>query len=162
MPRHRIRVQLWAEFDQEKANANLRQTLMRVRRLEKQLGARILNDNSTRIALNSRRFRVDLSEALDADVARLAAADAWAQLEALAHGAAQGVLSGIEIPDGPFEDWRSEIQSRLRHKAVQALAALIHGAGDRDDVAQAASLCAATARDRSDRGAWLSRADGDL
>ena len=30
MPRHRIRVQLWAEFDQEKANANLRQTLMRV------------------------------------------------------------------------------------------------------------------------------------
>ena len=46
------------------------------------------------------------------------------------------MLSGIEIPDGPFEDWRSEIQSRLRHKAVQALAALIHGAGDRADVAR--------------------------
>src|SRR5690242_16179807 len=56
LPRHRIRVQLWAEFDQEKANANLRQTLMRVRRLEKQIGVRILNDDSARIALNTEGF----------------------------------------------------------------------------------------------------------
>ena len=136
LPRHRIRVQLWAEFDQEKANANLRQTLMRVRRLERQLGARILNDDSTRIALNTEDFDIDLSAALNADISALSAAGAWSRLEGLAHGAAQGVLSGIEIPDGPFEDWRSEIQSRLRNKAVQALAALIHGAAGRDGVAK--------------------------
>ena len=136
LPRHRIRVQLWAEFDQEKANANLRQTLMRVRRLERQLGARILSDDLARIALNTDEFTVDLSDALTVDIGKLAAMGAWAQLEALAHGAAQGVLGGIEIPDGPFEDWRSEIQSRLRHKAVQALAALIRGAAGREGPAR--------------------------
>jgi DNA-binding SARP family transcriptional activator len=136
LPRHRIRVQLWAEFDQEKANANLRQTLMRVRRLERRLGARILNDDSTRIALNTEDFEIDLSTALDADIGKLAAAGSWTRLESLAHAAAQGVLGGVEISDGPFEDWRSEIQSRLRHKAVQALAALIHGAEGRDGLAR--------------------------
>jgi len=134
LPRHRIRVQLWAEFDQEKANANLRQTLMRVRRLEQRLGLRILKEESALISLNSDAFDVDLTAVLGADVVRLAANGAWIRLEELVNEIAGGVLSGIEIPDGPFEDWRSDIQGRLRHRAVQALAMLIDGADGRDGI----------------------------
>ena len=68
LARSRIRVILWAEFDQEKANANLRQTLARVRRLEQRIGRKILNDDGQLIALNDAEFDVDLAQALSADV----------------------------------------------------------------------------------------------
>ena len=58
-------------------------------------------------------------------------------LEDVARSAAQvGLERESRLPTGRFEDWRSEIQTRLRHKAVQALAALIDGAEGRDGLAQ--------------------------
>jgi DNA-binding SARP family transcriptional activator/tetratricopeptide (TPR) repeat protein len=134
LARNRIRVLLWAEFDQEKANANLRQTLARVRRLEQRIGRKILNDDGQLIALNDAEFDVDLAQALSADVQTLVNAKDWPALEALVNDFTGGILSGIEISDGPFEDWRNEIQTRLRHNALRALAALIAGASGREGV----------------------------
>ncbi len=128
IPRHRIRVQLWAEFDQEKANANLRQTLMRVRRLEKRLGARILNDDFNTHRAQYRGFRSRSYGSAQCRYPRLAETGAGRASRRLLKAPRKACSAASTLPDGPFEDWRSEIQSRLRHKAVQALAALIHGA----------------------------------
>src|SRR5436190_12843136 len=71
LPRHRIRDCLWGEFPQEKASANLRQTLARVRKVEQDIETSILIVDPDTITLNTEPFDTDLADALAANVQEL-------------------------------------------------------------------------------------------
>jgi len=131
LPRHRIRDCLWGEFAQEKANANLRQTLARVRKIEQDIAIVILNVDGDTIALNSEQFDIDLIDALAIDVQELIKKKDWIRLDEFVELTSGRLLSGIELPDAPFETWQTEIQERLERATILALSALIvDGAGD--------------------------------
>lgn len=130
LPRHRIRDCLWGEFPQEKASANLRQTLARVRKIEQEKAIVILNVDGDRITLNSEQFDIDLITALAINVLELSRNGDWLRLERFVELTSGRLLFGIELPDSPFANWHTEVQDRLERATILALSALIEGIGD--------------------------------
>lgn len=116
--RDTLRQLLWAEVeDRDKAAADLRQSLMRIRRLQEKLGFRLIECN------NSSVYLVE-----DPNVY-------WDLREFLKHTDTPGYLGRISYPgellsDIPysgldFEDWLSEQRQALRGEAIEYLSRAI-------------------------------------
>jgi DNA-binding SARP family transcriptional activator/tetratricopeptide (TPR) repeat protein len=127
LPRHRVRDCLWGEFPQEKASANLRQTLARVRKIEQDIGTSILIVDPDTITLNTEPFDIDLADALAVNVQELLDSQDLVRLEEFVEVISGEFLSGIEVADGRFESWQAEIRDRLELGAILAISALIVG-----------------------------------
>jgi DNA-binding SARP family transcriptional activator len=125
LSRSSIKAFLWQEFDREKANANLRQTLTRVRRIEQQIQSTLLRMDADSIALNSDVLTVDLAEVLSIDVNRLIESRDFRRLQDFVGKLSGDFLSGIEVAETAFEDWRADTLAGLNRNAIRALSLLI-------------------------------------
>jgi DNA-binding SARP family transcriptional activator/tetratricopeptide (TPR) repeat protein len=125
LPRREIREFLWAGVEPGKANANLRQTLARIGKLERSMRGKMLVVGPHAIALNRSDFRIDLADAIALDLDRLIAGRDLPALEAFVDFVSRRPLSGFDISGPGFEDWRSKIQMKLHRDAVRSLGALI-------------------------------------
>lgn len=125
LPRQRVRDCLWGDFPQEKANANLRQTLARVRKIEQDIGTSILIIDSDSIAFNAESFDIDLADALAVNVQQLIENRDLVRLEEFVEVISGEFLFGIEVADHRFESWQAEVRDRLEVAATFAISALI-------------------------------------
>lgn len=115
--RQRLRSLLWSEVDdQDRAAANLRQALARVRDFQKLHGFQILESNFTSVFLvDDVRVRWDLVEFLS----RLASQDSLNDLHGLYAGE---LLADLGYSGTDFEDWLTEQRYQLRNRFIDKLA----------------------------------------
>jgi DNA-binding SARP family transcriptional activator/TolB-like protein len=135
LSRNQVRTMLWQEFDREKANANLRQTLSRVRRVEQQIGATLLIVEPESIALNSEMLAVDLTEPLAMDIGNLIEVRNVQRLEEFIGMLTGDLFSGTEVTEQAFDDWRMDVQDGILRNALRALTRMIQWARENDDSA---------------------------
>ncbi len=116
-PRQRISGLLWPEAQSESANANLRQSLVRIRRLQANCGFKLVEMNFSLVFLVPDRVDWDLRNFL-------AASDTYneASLATLCSTYGGDLLADISASSAEFEDWMQEQRSRLRGQLMAQLA----------------------------------------
>ena len=119
-PRDKVAALLWADMREERARANLRQTVYTLRRaLPGRMVGSIRLDDET-LALEPAAVDVDVS-AFER-LATKSAPDTLAQAAAIYQG---DLLQGLPVREGPFEDWLMAERERLRELALEILARLL-------------------------------------
>lgn len=115
--RDTIRHMLWADLDREKAAADLRQSLMRIRRMQERLGFRLIESNMNSI------FLVDdpnVSWDLRAFVVHMDTTGSFSDISYPGE-----LLSDIPYSGNEFEDWLAEQRQGLRSQAIEHLSSAI-------------------------------------
>ena len=132
MSRQQIRDYLWGSFDQHRAANSLRQLLVRVRAVERRLGARLLEVTDTQVALDAAELEVDLAKFGRLDVNEAASKRVWGALHAMVRAYSGGVLGGSSINEPQFEEWLGRTDQTLQAKVLQAASILIDHSGTLD------------------------------
>lgn len=135
MSRQRLKSIFWPDADLEKASANLRQNLVRIRRFQDENNFRLIGSNFTLVYLMPDGIDWDLREFLDA----LESEDE-ASIVSACEFYGGDLLADIGASSPEFEEWLSEQRERLRGTLIEKLAGAL---GDDTILSPAArSLCA--------------------
>lgn len=135
MARQRLKSVFWPEADLEKASANLRQNLVRIRRFQDDNGFRLIGCNFTLVYLMPDDVGWDLRDFLLA-----IEGDGEASIVAACEAYGGDLLADIGASSPEFEEWLSEQRERLRGVLIEKLT----GALGEDSILSPAarSLCA--------------------
>ena len=120
MSRQRLGSFFWPEADPEKASANLRQSLVRIRRFQDENNFQLIGSNFTLVYLTPESVDWDLRDFLDA----LESDDEGALTRAceLYGGELLADIGGSSVE---FEEWLSEQRERLRSPFIEKLTAAL-------------------------------------
>lgn len=120
MSRQRLGAFFWPEADPEKASANLRQCLVRIRRFQDENGFQLIGSNFTLVYL--------MPEGMDWDLRGFLAALEGRDEESLTQACALfagDLLADIGGASVEFEEWLSEQRENLRMLLAEKLAAAL-------------------------------------
>ncbi|KFB09259.1 AfsR/SARP family transcriptional regulator [Nitratireductor basaltis] len=133
-PRQRISSLLWPEAQTESANANLRQSLVRIRRLQGDHHFKLMEMNFSLVHLTPSPVAWDLEDFLNA-------CDHYDEQSLLVLCSSYGgdLLADIGASSTEFEDWMQEQRSRLRG---QLLAQLSRALDDEEISPETRTVCA--------------------
>jgi DNA-binding SARP family transcriptional activator/TolB-like protein len=106
-----IRSVLWGDFEQAKANANLRQLIARIRRIEREISVTLLRIAGDAIALDLTQCDVDLVSILAADRPTDGGEVTAASLIALWRG---HLLEGFDFNETPVDEWISSMRDTVK------------------------------------------------
>ncbi len=120
LPRERLGSLLWGDSGDERAQGNLRQTLMVLRKALDVMEPSPLQSDRGTVALDPACIEVDA-----VSFARLAVNGNPADLEAAVALYRGDLLEGFSIPDPAFESWLEEERRHLRELMSRALMALV-------------------------------------
>lgn len=116
MSRQRLKAIFWPDADLEKASANLRQNLVRIRRFQDENEFQLIGSNFTLIYLAPNAVEWDLHEFLDA----LQGEDE-ASIVGACHSYGGDLLADIGASSPEFEEWLLEQRERLRSALIDKL-----------------------------------------
>ena len=117
--REKLTSLLWGETPDGQARQAFRQTLSRLRRALGEAGSGLVDVADT-VALRADRVTID---AVEFEAA--AGSTECAGLERAAELYRGDLLEGLDVTEGPFEEWRLVERERLRELALEALARLL-------------------------------------
>lgn len=135
MSRQRLGSFFWPEADPEKASANLRQNLVRIRRFQDENDFQLIGSNFTLVYLATEGIDWDLRDFLDA-----LEGDDEASLTRACDLYGGELLADIGAASAEFEEWLSEQRETLRSPFVDRLTAALHDGAALSPAAR--SVCA--------------------
>jgi DNA-binding SARP family transcriptional activator/tetratricopeptide (TPR) repeat protein len=123
--RSKLRDLLWGAAGQAQANANLRQLLSRIVRVQRTYSISVIHVDGALIRLAAGETAVDLLEWLSANPLELARQREWDRLADLLVRHDKDLLEGIETGETSLDDWLTVERQRLRFGWVTAASALL-------------------------------------
>lgn len=123
--RNSIRSILWGDFEQEKAGANLRQLIARIRRIERDIATTLLLVNDENLTLCPTACSVDLISMIDRN------SQTAIDEESLASLWKGEPLEGLDFNEGPLDDWVTSIRQRVREGFLERASNLLGSTPDR-------------------------------
>lgn len=124
MIRSKLRDLLWGSAGPAQANANLRQLLSRITRLQRSSGFVLIVVDAEWIRLAD-ATAIDLVDWLDADVAGLTRRREWPALSALLCRYDRDLLEGVRTGETSLDDWLAAERERFRFAWISAAVALL-------------------------------------
>jgi DNA-binding SARP family transcriptional activator/Flp pilus assembly protein TadD len=118
--RTKIRPVLWGEFGQEQANANLRQLIARIRKVERNLGYDLLIPSGDALQINPQSCAVDYTELLNAANNGETSSGASNLCEFLLGIWSGPLLDGLQFGEGPIDEWIDESRERAKEQFFAA------------------------------------------
>lgn len=118
--RAKIRPILWAEYDQHKANANLRQLIARIRKIERSLGQVLLTFDGDEIKLSLQSCRIDYVDLVAVIKQARNSAEPSEFCEPLLAAWAGILLDGLEFGEAGIEEWLEERRSSIKDQFLEA------------------------------------------
>lgn len=118
--RAKIRPILWGEYDQHKANANLRQLIARIRKIEHSLGQVLLIFAGDEISLSAQNCRVDYAELMAVIQLARSSAEPAEFCEPLLAAWAGILLDGLEFGEAGIEEWLEERRNSIKDQFLEA------------------------------------------
>ena len=125
LSQQRLVSMLWGNADKAKANANFRQFLVKVRKLERLHGGHLLIKSGKLVSYDSACVQVDLEKALSDNVVDDARNGNYSDLAEYVQMVALPLLQNVDIDTHEFEDWHYELSTRLTNARCTALSALM-------------------------------------
>lgn len=116
MSRQRLKSIFWPDADLEKASANLRQNLVRIRRFQDENSFQLIGSNFTLVYLTPNGIDWDLHEFLDA-----LDGDDEASIVSACELYGGDLLADIGASSPEFEEWLSDQRERLRGALIEKL-----------------------------------------
>ena len=123
--RNVIRSILWGDFEQEKASANLRQLIARIRRIERDIVTTLLVIDGELITLCTTDCSVDLIAVLDSN------ALFPIEEESLAGLWKGEPLEGLDFNEGAVDEWVTSLRQRVREGFLERASNLLGSTPDR-------------------------------
>jgi DNA-binding SARP family transcriptional activator len=121
LPRHRMSSMLWSDTDDNRAAANMRQTLVRIRHLQEENGFRFIEANFSTLYLSqSHDVRSDLGDFVE----YLAGHRPMTPVE-LCTLYGGDLLMGLGEAGESYEDWLSAQRDQLHIEAIDRIAAAV-------------------------------------
>lgn len=133
LARPKLRGILFGSSGQVQANANLRQLLSRVQRLQRGAGISLINLDGVDVVFDGAEFEVDLRDWIDGDPAGLVRAARWDDLHAILVRCSGELLEGIETDDEMLDEWLTRERERMRTNWIAAASALLDSDAIADD-----------------------------
>jgi DNA-binding SARP family transcriptional activator len=116
MSRQRLKSIFWPDADLEKASANVRQNLVRIRRFQDENGFQLIGSNFTLVYLMQHGIDWDLHDFLDA-----LDGDDEASIVSACELYGGDLLADIGASSPEFEEWLSDQRERLRSALIEKL-----------------------------------------
>lgn len=151
--RSKLRDLLWGGAGQAQANANLRQLLSRVSRLQRAWSVEVIVVDGAWIRLPRSGLTVDLAEWNGADPANLVRQRDWERLADLLCRHDKDLLEGVETGEASLDDWLTVERQRVRFAWVTAASALLDAGASPPDV-ELAIASRALVRDNTSEAAY--------
>lgn len=139
LSQRRLVSMLWGNADKTKADASFRQFLVKVRKLERQYGGRLLIKSGKLLRYDSSIVEVDLEKVLSHDVVEDARNGNHAGLASFVKMVTLPLLRAVSIDTHEFEDWHYELSNRLLNAKAAALSALMEQATEPGQVERTAN-----------------------